>query len=143
TKQASEIAWGGTSLALEKGLSVDHPLVTKDAEVVVEAVVDGQRQPYLTRRTADGASVYVLNLYTFTQEDFDAVNEVLLAPRDLGLFYLPREAANMLRDVFVAPLGFEVDAPTRVTVQPFGEQVMIYNYNEEPAEVTVRYRGKE
>jgi hypothetical protein len=79
----------------------------------------------------------VLNTHTFSQADFDAVGEVLLAPRRLGLLELPTPWADTLRAAFTAPLGMRLEAPTRVTLQPLGRAgYVFYNYNLGPVTIT-------
>ena len=92
--------------------------------------------PFLTRNR-DG-HVYVLNIHTFSQADFDAVGEVLLCPRLLGLLEVPQSWANTVREAFNSFLDIEVKAPTRVAVQPLGDSGwMIHNYNREAVEIEV------
>lgn len=137
TSQELVMPSGGTA-AYEQGFEVAANLVPVDCEVLLKAIVGGKEIPYLTRL----GKVYVLNTWTYSQADFDAADEVLLAPRPLGIIDLPREWANTLRAAFLNDLGMRLDAPGRVTFQPFADEsgVFVYNYNLEP--VTVRLSGK-
>jgi hypothetical protein len=134
---AEAIGRPGALVPLDKPLTLAHDLFPETAQVVLKATVKDRTEPvpFLTRHVARGATVYVLNTQTFRQEDFDAVKEVLLAPKDLGLLYLPRAQANILRNAFLEGLGIALDAPTRVTFQPFGTRYMVYNYNDEPVDI--------
>ncbi len=137
--EAEAIGRPGALVPLDKPLTLAHDLFPETAQVVLEATVIDRTEPvpFLTRHVARGGTVYVLNTQTFRQEDFDAVNEVLLAPKDLGLLYLPREQASIVRNAFLEGLGLTLDAPARVTFQPFGKQYMIYNYNDEAVEIAL------
>ena len=136
---AKEIGQRGRFVPLDHEIAIHGDMFIDTAEVLLEVTVDGRPTPFLTRHNVRGATVYAINAHTFTQEDFDAVHEVLLAPRDLGLLYLPRPYATILRNAFLAPLGFSLDAPTRLTFQPFGDRCMIYNYNEDEAKVVLTH----
>lgn len=101
------------------------------------ADVNGKKVPVFTINEIDGAKVYVLNTRTFSQADYDAVGEVLLPPRQLGLMELPDTAVNTIREAFTLPFGYKMEAPVRVTLQPLGSaQFVIQNYT--PANCTVR-----
>ncbi len=136
--QASEILVDGNPVQVTHGLDLQAKLRTDGAEMLLAAAVSGKAVPFLTRNTFHGTPVFVLNTHTYSQEDFDAVGEVLLAPRPLGLLEVPKAWANAIRDLFTAPLGLLLDAPTRVTLQPMGEAGwFIHNYNEEPSHVVL------
>jgi len=52
------------------------------------------------------------------------------------LLEIPENWANTLRDQFLTPLGIEFYAPTRVTLQPYGDSGwVIHNYNRETVRV--------
>ena len=83
-------------------------------------------------------TVYVLNTHTFSQQDFDAVGEVLLCPRQIGLPELPKPWANAIRSAFQSDNSPIIDAPTRVSVQYLSDgSFVIQNYNQETAIVKV------
>ena len=59
-------------------------------------------------------------------------------PRPLGLVELPKAWANEVREVFNADLDIEMDAPTRVTMQPLQNgQIVLHNYNKEAIELKI------
>lgn len=123
---------------VEHGLELAARLQLAGAEVLLEARDDSGQVPFLTRHEARSGEVFVLNCHTFSLEDFDAVGEVLLSPRPLGLLELPQAAVDRLRAVFTEPLGLEIEAPARVTVQPLGDSALfVQNYNEEPVRVSI------
>ena len=141
--RASQVLVDGKEVDVEHGLDIACRLKVDGAEAILQAVVDGKAEAFLTKRVVEGgANVYVLNTHTFAQADFDAVGEVLLCPRPLGLLELPREWANTLREAFTGPLGLKLDAPARVSLQPTGRTGMVlHNYNLEPVKVNLRARG--
>lgn len=123
-------------LARGEAVPIDPPLKTYAGEgmgtPLLSSLVDGVETPFFTRTD----EAFILRTFTFTQADYDAVGEVLLPPKLLGLLEIPRVWVNEIRDAFTLPLGYRVDAPTRVTVQPLGPAgTFVINYNER--EVTV------
>jgi hypothetical protein len=129
----------GATVEVPRGLDLAGPLVAEGADVLLEAVVEGASVPFLTTHAVGGGRLSVLNLHMFTQEDFDAVNEVLLSPRNMGLLDMPRAWSNTMRQVFQGGGEVLVDAPTRVTLQPLGESGwFIQNYNATPADITLK-----
>lgn len=131
----------GEEVPVKHGLDLAAALRPKNAKTVLEAVYDQNVIPFLTQYRGESGDVWVLNSHTFSQADFEAVGEVLLAPRPLGLLELPETAANLLRSAFCEPLGITMQAPACVTLQPLGEQgFFIQNYNEESAAVSLTPR---
>jgi hypothetical protein len=82
--------------------------------------------------------VVLLNTHTYNQADFDAVGEVLLCPRPLGLLEMQKPALSILREAFGSTA---FDGPASVTYHPFGSlasgDCVIQNFNDEAAEVTL------
>lgn len=115
-------------------LEMEAKLSVSDAEALLIAVKNKDEIPYLTGRD----NIYVLNVHTYSQADFDAVGEVLLSPRPLGILELPDEWTNKIRQVFNEDLKVEMKATSRVTMQPLSNgELIIHNYNKEPVEVRV------
>ncbi len=137
--KASRVLDGNESVAVEYGLDLESPLVPSGAEVLLTALIEEREVPYLTRRRLAGATLHVLNIHTYSQADFDAVNEVLLAPRPLGILEVPRSWANALRNAFNDPLDIpRLDAPPRVTFHPLGRhELVLYNFNNEDVPVRI------
>lgn len=134
--QAKRILVDDTTARVPGGLDLGAALEPAGAEVLLEALVHGKRVPFLTCMPRGNASVYVLNVHTFTQADFDRVGEVLLAPRDLGLLNLPQPWVDSLRSALAKPLGVELRAPARVTLQPVTPGAwFIQNYNDFNADI--------
>ncbi|MCC6153650.1 MAG: hypothetical protein IT367_07815 [Candidatus Hydrogenedentes bacterium] len=127
----------GDDHAFAHGLDLAANLALDTAKPLLMADVSGKKIPFFTVNEIEGAKVYVLNTRTFSQADYDAVGEVLLPPRQLGLLELPEGAVNVIREAFTLPLGYKMEAPVRVTLQPLGPaQFVIQNYT--PANCNVR-----
>ena len=81
--------------------------------------------------------IALLNTHTYSQADFDAVGEVLLCPKPLGLLEIHGPALSTLRKAF----GITAfDGPSRVTYHPFGfasfGSCVIQNFNDKAINVT-------
>lgn len=140
TIEASEVMVDGRNQKLDLPLLLDADISVTNGKVLLEAVSGRQRVPFLTQ-SADG-NLFVWNVHTFSNEDFEAAGEMLLAPEPLGLVSLPREWANTIRASFNDKLSLTADAPTRVAIQPFGnDEIMVTNYNREAVTVTVPVKG--
>lgn len=146
--RATTLMINGTPQNFEDGLDCAAAISPGNAKVLLEVLQDGQRIPFLTSRRAGKGTLVLLNVQTYTQADYDAVGEVLLAPRKLGLRTLPREWVNTLRKTFLQNMPYTLDAPAGVTFQPLRNgDLVLQNYNEEAAEISLEtsrknaYRG--
>jgi len=122
---------------------------------------DGGRQvPLLTITKAPGGGISLLNTHTYSQADFDAVGEVLLCPRPLGLLAMEGPPLSALRAAFGNRVMTENDAiilpklcapvfdgPSCVTFHPFypytDGSCVIQNFNDEPVTVTLTIQIRE
>jgi len=138
--RAPEILVDGRRQPLLHGLDLEADLRPASAKVLLEAVVEEHCVPFLTECTQDGHTVVVLNVHTFSEADFDAAGEMLLAPRPLGLLEIPPQWAEILRRALHVTPQPELRAPARVTLQPLGERSwFLQNYNEFPADITLTF----
>ncbi len=134
TVSAERILLDGKETILERPLDLEALLGIQKATALLEAKSGNRLIPFLTQ-SKDG-QVYVLNSHTFSEADFKAVGEVLLCPRPLGLLDLPTTWANTIRNVFNKQLQIELDAPTRITMQPMENgDIILHNYNREEVEI--------
>ena len=122
-----QIVDGDSQIILQHPLDLEAEIKTTNADVLLSANVRSKNVAFLTKSKT--LPVYVLNTHTFSQADFDAVGEVLLCPKPLGLMELPETWANVIRSAFVEKQSFQLKAPTRVTIQPFSDYYMLHNYN--------------
>jgi len=99
---------------------------------------DGSRQ-LLLLRTAGNVSL--LNTHTYNQADFDAVGEVLLCPRLLGLLSLDGPALTIFRTAFAGGKAPVFEGSSGVTYHPFadagGGSCVVQNFNDEAVEVSL------
>lgn len=136
--RASSMRVRGKEHTLAHGLDLAANLALDTAKPLLMADAGGKQVPFFTFNEYGGAKIYVLNTRTFSQEDYVAVGEVLLPPRQLGLMELPEAAVNVVREAFTGPFGYKMEAPVRVSLQPLGTaQFVIQNYTSGNA--TVRF----
>jgi hypothetical protein len=123
----------------------------KDVAVDIESPIECAAEPgnivctsgnkqyvFLKVRNSPQGRVVLLNTHTYNQADFDAVGEVLLCPRPLGLLEMQKPALSILRDAFG---GAAFDGPACVTYHPFDSfasgNCVIQNFNDEAVNVTL------
>jgi len=134
--EAPEIMLNNEPVSLKIPLKLESKLVPESSTVLLEAKNSAGRIPFLLKNSAE--NIYVLNVHTFSEQDFTAVGEVLLSPRQLGLFELPREWANTLRAALQLNELPGMEAPTRVAMQQLTDgSFIVQNYNQEA--VTVKF----
>jgi hypothetical protein len=122
---------------LPVSLKTDYLLVPDGSEILLKPT-DKSNNPYLICNNEK--NVYVINTHTFSQEDFAAVGEHLLAPRPLGLVEMPREWVNEIRAAFYEEGDPVIDAPARVTVQKLADgSMVIHNYNQNAVNVLITF----
>ena len=126
---------GVHTLNVDLGLAA--PLRPGEAAVLLEASVSGSPLPYLISQQSGDDQIFVFNCESHSPEDFRAVNEYLLSPRDVGMMHLPDTWVNTLRAAFSGHWGEAFTAPVRVTFQPLKDNAawVIQNYRNEPAQV--------
>jgi hypothetical protein len=156
--RASLISLSGKTQKLEK----TNVIIDLESPIEIEAghgdilCIFGNKQFALlaVNETPDG-SISLLNTHTYSQADFDAVGEVLLCPRPLGLLTMQDPALSVLRSVFGNHLTTNNDAlrpsqlrlpafdgPSCVTFHPFSVDgsCVIQNFNNKAVNVTMTIR---
>jgi len=121
--------------------------VTIDLESPIEAkagpgniiCISGDKQlALLTVSETPRSRIALLNTHTYSQADFDAVGEVLLCPRPLGLLEINGPALSALRETFGSSA---FDGPGCVTFHPFGSSgglgCVIQNFNDKAVNASV------
>jgi len=125
---------------VQHGLDLAADLKVEGAEVLLEAPAGGRAVPFLTTFSVEGGRVSVLNTRTFSQADFDAVGEVLLSPRPLGLMNLPKHWADCVRAELMRESEWQLRGPARISCQQLGQKGwLIQNYNGRPVEITMHF----
>ncbi len=113
------------------GLDLEGTPILTTSESLLNAVSGSATIPFFIKSEHKNGTVFTINTHTFSQADFDAVGEVLLCPKPLGLIEIPTSWANILRNEIISELDFELYGPTRIVVQPMGNSVwMFHNYNQ-------------
>ena len=92
----------------------------------------------LTINETPSGRIALLNTHTYSQADFDAVGEVLLCPKPLGLLDVEGPALAALREAFG---GAAFEGPSCVTYHPFGPagsgSCVVQNFNDAAVNVTL------
>lgn len=141
--EAPEIISNNQAMPMKLPLKLESRLKTRGSTVLLEAKNGNNRIPFLLKNSA--GNIYVLNVHTFSEADFAAVGEVLLSPRQLGIYDIPRDWANTLRSALQLSSLPVLDAPARVSFQQLNDgSAVVQNYNTVPAEVkiTLNQEGK-
>ncbi len=138
--KADAVAVGTEKVAVKNGLDLAADLHIAGAEVLLSVPIAGRDVPFLTSLAAGGGRVTVLNTRTFSQADFDAVGEVLLSPRPLGLLDLPAQWADAIRAELTRESEWQLRGPVRVSCQQLGlGDWLLQNYNDATVEATMHF----
>ena len=125
----------GKTEQLEFPMSMDYKIVPEGAKALL-TTGDLSNKVFLAQN--ESKNIAVINTHTFSQQDFDAVGEVLLCPRQLGLLEVPLTWANTIRASFQNKSEPEINAPTRVTFQNLSDgSFVVHNYNREKTPVEI------
>ncbi len=131
---AETIFTEGNLQKLKFPLNMDYQIIPEKANTLL---LTSASHPFLVQN--NNKTISVLNTHTFSQQDFDAVGEVLLSPRQLGLLELPRLWVNTIRATFLSQNEPILDAPSRVSMQQLSDQsFVIHNYNQENTVINVQ-----
>ncbi|KAA3616309.1 MAG: hypothetical protein DWQ05_11255 [Calditrichaeota bacterium] len=129
----------GNRKEIKHGLDLEANIKSTTAQTLLAVQHGFEKIPFLTEQKFGENSVYILNVHTFSQADFDKVKEVLLCPKPLGLLEIPQSWANTFRGVFNQKSKVQLDAPSRICLQPLGENGwVIHNYNQSKTEFTLQ-----
>jgi hypothetical protein len=134
-----------TTAAGEVTVDLETPLETTAHPGDVVCTAGGKTLLLLRTVSTPDGKISLLNAHTYSQADFDAVGEVLLCPRPLGLLSLEGPPLAALRRAFRGATGPVFDSPSGVTFHPFsamGEAgFVVQNFNAHEASVTVGMRN--
>jgi hypothetical protein len=132
-------------------INLESPLEAGLMSKEIVCTAGGKHFVLLSVNENSHGRIALLNTHTYNQADFDAVGEVLLCPRPLGLLDMAGSALSAFRAIFgnrmitennktVAskPLFPVLDSPACVTIHPFdNENCVVQNFNDEQVKVTV------
>jgi len=129
-----------THQARNSNINVDleSPIEGKDVPGNIVCTSGDKQLAFLTVSETASGRVALLNTHTYSQADFDAVGEVLLSPRPLGLININGSALSTLRRAFRIT---SFDGPSSVTYHPFDSagpgNCVIQNFNDKRANVDI------
>ncbi|MFH1737553.1 MAG: hypothetical protein ABIH23_01005 [bacterium] len=127
-------------------IQVAHGLnPSPETAIPVKLVQDDYNEiPLFTEsETPEGGRAMILNLSTFSQEDFDKVNERFLAPSPISFLDLHPEAASRIRLGIMHRRPIILDAPARMGAYFLNDDVVVLeNFKDEPASIRVNLEGK-
>lgn len=132
---ARGVVMQGNPLPLPTPLELDEAVAAVNGRVLVEARLDDRPVPFLIECPAGQGRVFVLNVRTFSEDDFRNANEVLLAPLPRGLPEIPQALADSLRAAWLPTLGVELSAPAGVGLSLFGAARCVYNFHDRPLRI--------
>ena len=125
----------GKTDSLKFPLQTDYNLIPLGGSVLLQTA--GKNTAFLVQNQSK--NIAVINTHTFSQADFDAVGEVLLCPRQLGLLEVPKNWANTIREMFHIENEPVINALPRVTFQQLSDvSFVVHNYNQNKTIVEIQ-----
>jgi hypothetical protein len=135
------VASAGRTTQINPPLEVDGSLTASSAQVELWGQLGDSSVPLLTLRKQGQGRVFVLNIRTFSEQDFRKADEWLLAPMPRGWSNLAPPVADLIRRALLASLDVQFDGPAGVGLYLFHGAQVLYNFRDEP--VTVSLQGKQ
>lgn len=132
---AREFQMGENSVVADMPVELGARLKAIGCTVPVMAAIDEWPEPFLTRNGVGRGQVFVLNVRTFSEEDFGKHGEWLLAPRPLGLPSIPQRLADKLRASFLSPLGVQFRGPSGLGLVLLGKEACVYSFLDQTAQL--------
>jgi len=134
---ANSVINNGEEEPLEFPILMDFQIETENSATTLLKTGGKLNNAFLVQN--ENKNISVINTHTFSQEDFDAVGEVLLCPRQIGLLEVPKNWANTIRSSFHLENEPVINAPTRVTFQNLADgNFVVHNYNQEKTTVEIQ-----
>lgn len=122
-------------------VDLESPIEGKAGPDNIICMSGGKKVALLITNQTSNDSIALLNTHTYSQADFEAVGEVLLCPRPLGLLELKGPALQTLRQAFGnGTLDIpSFKGPNCVTFHPLGScgSCVIQNFNDREVDVTI------
>lgn len=132
---ASGVVLSGKHLSQEVPLELDATVQADTCHTEITSGLPGKDVPILTSKAAGAGQVLVLNVRTFSEQDFGATGEWLLAPKQLGLPRIPQPLADAIRARLLSPLSMEFHAPAGVALVSFGKKACVYSFLEDAVQI--------
>jgi len=128
----------------EATIDLESPIETTARPGDVVCTAAGKTLLLLRTASTPNGTVSLLNTHTYSPADFDAVGEVLLCPRPLGLFSLDGPPLSALRNVFLGAAELVLDGPSGIAFHPLagtiGSSFVVQNFNAQKVNVAIRLR---
>ena len=132
---AGRFQMGEHSVTADSPVELGAGLKPAGCAVPVTAMIDERPVPFVTYHTVGRGTVFVLNVRTFSEEDFGKQGEWLLAPRPLGLSAIPQALADQIRAALLSPIGLDFRSPAGVGLVLFGKEACVYSFRGEAANI--------
>ncbi|MCP4613480.1 MAG: hypothetical protein GY845_32715 [Planctomycetes bacterium] len=143
----------------EAVINLESPIEAGLMSKEILCTAGGKQLVLLSVNEASHGRIALLNTHTYNQADFDAVGEVLLCPRPMGLLDMAGSALSAFRAIFnnrmitknnktiTSKSLFPVlDAPACVTIHPFDDgNCVVQNFNDKQvrAAVTIQIQNNQ
>jgi hypothetical protein len=122
-------------LTLNVPVEVDSALKASGCDVEIACRMNESPLPFLTSRTVGRGQLLVLNVRTFSEQDFRDTGEWLLAPKQLGLPKIPQNLADAIRAHLLSPLHVDFHGPAGVELVLIGKEAYVYSFLDETAHI--------
>ena len=141
-EQKNELIWKHKKISFDEDFKLAANLKVSSADVLLLVENEKKWLPFLTKNNHDsGGKVFVLNVNTFEEKDFKAINEVLLAPKPIAWLKLPQGWLNLIRSSFLEPLGLTFDGQGRISFHLFeNNNIVLCNFNDEKVKVNLNIK---
>ncbi len=132
-------------------IDLESPIEINPRPTDIVCMADGKMLMLLSVTETPKGRIALLNTHTYSQADFDAVREVLLCPRPLGLLDIEGSALSAFRAIFgnhvitednktimSKPMIPVLVGPSCVTIHPFENgNCVVQNFNDKGVKVEV------
>ncbi|MHC4725623.1 MAG: hypothetical protein ACYS17_00195 [Planctomycetota bacterium] len=137
-------------------INLESPIEAEPRLKSIVCTAGGKQLVLLSVNETPGGRIALLNTHTYNQTDFDAVGEVLLCPRPLGLLDMEGSALSTFRAIFnncvitennktimPKPVFPVLDGPGCITIHPFDDgNCVVQNFNKEEVKATITIQTK-
>ncbi|MCC6819309.1 MAG: hypothetical protein IT579_01130 [Verrucomicrobia subdivision 3 bacterium] len=141
TAEAVDIA--GNTTTLDAPLELDAAMQADAGEVLMTAALPDRKVPFLTRKAVGRGELLVLNVRTFSEQDFRDTGEWLLAPKRRGLPTVPQTLADAIRARLLPPLRVDFQSPSGVQLVLYGKEAWVYSFCDDSVRVRFGRRAFE
>jgi hypothetical protein len=138
---AVEVA--GKTTTLDAPLELDAAMQVDTGEVLMTAALPDRKVPFLTRKAGGRGELLVVNLRTFSEQDFRDTGEWLLAPKRRGLPTVPQALADAIRVRLLSPLRVDFQSPSGVQLVLYGKEAWVYSFRDDSVRVRLGERSFE